>query len=98
MNWLNPAMWDGIGIVSFLIVFVAAFVTAQFRGWIVLGVHHREIMGQKDREITALEKRSDEDSESIAKFAATAARSTVAAEVQQSIVEAIRQLAQERTP
>ncbi|WAC54973.1 hypothetical protein [Gordonia sp. SL306] len=98
MTILTPAAWNGVGIVSFLIVAVAGLVIALIRGWIVLGVHHREIMAQKDREIEAAEKRSVEDGSSIAKFADAAARSTAAAEVQQAIVKAIRQLAEERSP
>lgn len=98
MSVLNPAAWNGIGIVSFLIVFVTAFVMALFRGWIVLGVHHREIMAQSDRELAAMKERSDRDAESIAKFAEAAAVSTAAAEVTQKMLQSVRQLAEERSP
>ncbi len=98
MSFLNPAAWNGISIVSLIIVLAAGFVMALFRGWIILGIHHRELMLQNARELAAMEKRSTDDQESIAKFADAAARSTAAAEVQQSIVRAIRQIAEERAP
>ncbi|AFA72326.1 putative phage protein [Gordonia polyisoprenivorans VH2] len=97
MSLLNPAAWNGVGIVSFLIVFVAFFVMALFRGWIVLRVHHREIMAQNTRELDAMKQRSDKDAESIAKFADAAAVSTAAAEVTQKMMQSMRQLAEERT-
>lgn len=81
---------------SFLIIFVAAFLFALLRGYIVLGVHHRELMAHNARELAAMEKRSANDEQSIAKFADAAARSTTTAEVQQAIVNSIRQLSHER--
>lgn len=96
MNLLSPAAWNGVGIVTFLIVAVTALVIALVRGWIVFGIHHREIVSAKDRELSALQERLDRDGESIAKFADAAARSTVAAEVQQAMVTAIRKIAEER--
>ena len=98
MSFLDPTAWNGIGIVSFLIVFVAFFVMALFRGWIVLGVHHREIIAQNNRELEAMKQRSDKDAESISKFADAAAVSTAAAEVTQKLVQSVRQLAEERSP
>lgn len=96
-HFLTPAAWNGIGIVSFLIIGVAGLIIALFRGWLVLGVHHREIVAQNEREITALEGRSAEDAESIAKFADAAKTAAVAAEFQQAVMTAVRQLAEERT-
>jgi hypothetical protein len=97
VSLLNPTAWNGIGIVSFLIVSAAFTAVALLRGWLVLGFNHREIVAEKDRRIEAIEKRSVLDGESIAKFADAAARSTAAAEVQQVVVDAIRKIAQERT-
>lgn len=97
MSFLSPAAWNGVGIVSFLIVFVAGLIWSLFKGWIVLGIHHRELIGQKDREIDALEGRSAEDAASIAKFADAAGKATVAAEMQQAVMTAVRQIAEERS-
>lgn len=94
---LNPTVWNGISIVTLLILLVAGGMIALFRGWIVLGIHHRELMGQKDRQIAAQEARSIEDAKSIRKFADAATVTTVAAEVQQAMVTAIRQVAVEKT-
>lgn len=97
MSFLSPAAWNGVGIVTFLIIAVTGLMIALVRGWVVFGIHHREIVAQKDRELAALRERSVEDGKSIAQFADAAARSTVAAEVQQAMVTAIRQLAEERS-
>lgn len=97
-NFLSPAAWNGVGITSFLIIACTAFVIALVRGWVVPGFVHRELLSQRDRELTAAQERSVKDGEAIAKFADAAARSTVAAEVQQAMVTAMRQIAEERTP
>lgn len=94
---LNPTVWNGISIVTLLILLFAGGMIALFRGWIILGIHHRELMVQKDRQIVAQEARSIEDAKSIAKFAEAASVTTVAAEVQQALVTAIRQVATEKT-
>lgn len=92
MNLLNPAAWNGIGIVTFLIVAVAGSAWLLLTGRVVLGVHHRELMAQKDREIAAKDARAMEDAKSIAMFAEAATVTTVAAEVQQALVTALRQV------
>jgi hypothetical protein len=97
LSIFTPAAWDGIGIVSFLIIAFIALAWAFLTGKLVLGVHHREIVAEKDRALEAADRRATEDSVSIGKFADAAAKSTAAAEVQQAMVTAIRQLAEERT-
>ncbi|MBU8830813.1 hypothetical protein KL858_15310 [Mycolicibacterium goodii] len=97
MPFLSPATWNGIGIVTFLIIFVAGFVWALLTGRIVLGIHHREITGEQDRRIAALEKQLADKEATIDKFADAAARATVTAEVTDAVVKTLRNLAQERT-
>ena len=97
MTYLNPAAWNGVSIVTLVILLGVGLVLALFRGWIVLGVHHRELMAQNARHLDAMEQRAGEDAQSIAKFADAAARTAAAAEVQQSIVDAIRQMAVDRS-
>lgn len=96
MNWLNPEFVNSLSVGAVLFLGVVGFVFALFRGWIVLGLHHRELMAQNAREIAAKDARSMEDSKSIAKFAEAARVTTVAAEVQQAMVTALREVAQER--
>lgn len=98
MGLLNPAAWNGIGIVSFLIVATGIFVWLLLSGRIVLGIHHRELMAQKDREIEHVEGRSKEDAVSIAKFADASTAQVVSAEMQAAFVRAMRELAEERRP
>lgn len=96
---LNPTVWNGISIVTLVVLLFAGGMIALFRGWIVLGIHHRELMAQKDREIAAREARSMEDAKSIAKFAEAATVTTVTAEVTQALMSSLRQASgAERTP
>lgn len=94
---LSPAAWNGVSVVTLLIIAVAALVWLLLKGHIVLGVHHREIVAQKDRDLNLAEERDKENAAAISKFADAAARSTAAAEVQQAVVTALRQIAEERS-
>lgn len=93
MNWLTADFLNNLGVGALMLL----FMFAVFKGWIVLGVHHRELMAHNAREIAAKDARAMEDAKSIAKFAEAARVTTVTAEVQQALVTAWRQVAQERT-
>lgn len=96
MTFPNPAAWNGISIVTLMIFLTAGFIYLLLKGHLMLGVHHRQLMAEKDREIAAKDALLVEDARSIAKFAEAANVTTVTAEVQQALVTAIREVAQER--
>ncbi|GAC70714.1 hypothetical protein [Gordonia soli] len=98
MSFLSPAAWNGVGVVSIILVVATATAIALVKGWIVLGVTHRELISIRDRELEAAERRDVENQKSIAKFADAAAVSTATAEVQQAMVTAMRQIAEEHAP
>lgn len=56
MRWLlDPAVWNGIGVMSLLVM----FQVAQLRGWIVLGPIHRAEVAQMEQTHTAVVSRMD---------------------------------------
>lgn len=69
----NPEFWNGLGVVSVVVIVAVAFVVGLTRGWIVPGKYHREMLDAKDRELAARDKqidrfqaRDDEQSSTIA--------------------------------
>lgn len=54
MNWADPAVLDKLGVVSLAVVASGSFIVALVRGWIVPGKYHREVVADRDAEITAL--------------------------------------------
>ena len=53
MRFLDPALWNGVGVLSLLFM----FQVAQLRGWIVLGPTHRaEIAQMKHTHGTIVER------------------------------------------
>lgn len=96
MNLLNPAAWNGIGIVTLVIVVGVALVFGLFRGWIVPGFIHREMLAESRRALEAKDVTVGELTTSVRKFADAASASTAAAEMQTAVMEALRQVAEER--
>lgn len=91
MTWLSPSAWNGVGIVSFIIVVAAFAALALIRGWLVLGIHHREIVAEKDRAIDRMSARAAADQDSISSLAETVASYRVAGELQAHYLEAVRE-------
>ena len=54
MNWFSPEHLNGIGVVGLTVFVGGIFVVAITRGWIVPGKYHREVVADRDAEITAL--------------------------------------------
>ena len=91
-----PEHWDDFSIVGLLIFIVGMHFLAYFRGWIVPGPHHREIVAARDRQIAGLEKRVEEDAKTIHVQAVANAKSTVGTDAAKQLLESVREIA-ERT-
>ncbi len=87
---LNPDVWNGIGVVGFLVVAAGAVFWGLEQGWMSLGVHHREIVAAKDETISELREGQRRDSEIVLKLATTVSDWDAAAKLQTHILESIR--------
>lgn len=61
----SPEQWNGIGVVTLVLLMAAYFTWALLSGRIVLGRYHREIVSIKDDEITQLRTRGMHDANAI---------------------------------
>lgn len=49
----SPQAWNGIGVVTLVVFMGFGLLVSLQRGWLILGIHHREVIGGRDREIAA---------------------------------------------
>ena len=61
----NPQFWNSIGVVGLVAVVALMLLVAIQRGWIVIGLHHREVVENKNYTITQLEARALKDADAI---------------------------------
>ena len=102
-TWLSPSTWEGIGVVSTVLIVAASLAWAVTRGWLILGVHHREVVAAKDQTIAdkdvtiaALRDSAHGKDQTIATQAATISEFNVGSQLQAHMLESIRALAAER--
>lgn len=91
MNWPDPAVWNDIGVVGFLVTFAVFHFLAYMRGWLVPGRHHREIVEARDRELEQAGVRAKEDAETIRIQAATIADKNATEDATTRILAALRE-------
>lgn len=95
MNSLwGPEHWDDFSIIGLLTLVVAAHLVAYFRGWIVPGKYHTEMIDARDREIGELRKRAGEDAKTIFVLAQTGAKTTAAEDTATQLLAAVRDIAE----
>lgn len=87
----NPEFWNGIGIVGLVLMIGFLFLLSLQRGWLILGIHHREIMDAKDRENMALMERSRKDAESISTLSQAVTKQTATEDAVTKILSALRE-------
>ncbi|AVO21637.1 membrane protein [Mycobacterium phage MooMoo] len=87
----NPEFWNGIGIVGLVLMIGFLFLLSLQRGWLILGIHHREIMDAKDRENMALMERSRKDAESISTLSLAVTKQTATEDAVTKILAALRE-------
>lgn len=88
---VSPSAWEGISIVTFVVVMFVLHAFAFARGWLVFGPAHREIVSAKDDAIEHLQGRSLEDQRIISAQAGTIAEQKVSGELSAHIIQAIRE-------
>lgn len=93
----NPELWNNLGAPAIAVIVATLFVVALTKGWLVPGSYHREMLGTKDRELTArdkqiekLQERGSEDSKTIALLAKSDSEKTATADATTRILAAIR--------
>lgn len=60
--------WNGLGVVGVVLIVGFLFLLSLQRGWLVLGIHHREVVDGLKRENNAYVQRAAQDAEAIAEF------------------------------
>jgi hypothetical protein len=61
----NPQFWNSIGVVGLVVLMGFMLLVALQRGWVVIGLHHREIIAAKDSTIAQFEARAVKDADAI---------------------------------
>lgn len=97
----NPESWNGIGVVTLVVMMgVLLFVSLQ-KGWLVLGIHHREILQAKDRELEARDRelaasrsRSEKDGETISTLSQAMVKQDAIGEATTHLLGSVRELVQ----
>lgn len=94
----NPEFWNHVGVVGMVVMVGLLLLTSLQRGWLILGIHHREVIAGRDREIAARDKtidaldaRNDKQVETIALQAKAIADTTAVEEFAKTILTTIRE-------
>jgi len=61
----NPEVWNGISVVTVVILVGVALVVSLVRGWVIPGRIHREVISGKDAAIKDLRDRAKVDADTI---------------------------------
>ncbi|MCK0174817.1 hypothetical protein [Mycolicibacterium sp. F2034L] len=91
---LTPEAWNGVGVVTVLILVVAYHAIAYIRGWLVPGRHHREIVAAQDLRLAAADDRDKANAETIRIQAQTIAEKNAVELTTAHLLESVRELAQ----
>ncbi|OYN80407.1 hypothetical protein [Mycolicibacterium sphagni] len=95
---LNPQFWNGIGVVTLVVLIGVMLLVSLQRGWLILGIHHREVIAGRDREIAARDKtidaldaRCDRQDDTIGLQAKAISDTTAVEEFAKTILTAMRE-------
>lgn len=94
MGLLTPSAWEGVGVVTVVVIFFIAGVFALMRGWIVFGPAHREITRALSAAAEHSNDRERTDAETIAKLTNVIVEQRVTGEMSAHIMQAIRDATQ----
>lgn len=94
----NPQALNGIGVVTLVLMVGMGLWLSLQRGWLILGIHHREVIAGRDREIAARDKtidaldaRCDRQDDTIALQAKAISDTTGIEEFTKTMLTAIRE-------
>ncbi len=89
----NPEVWNSVGVVGFLIVVAGVVFWGLKQGWLILGIHHREIVSAKDETIAELREGRRDDREIIRQLSTTVSEWDITGKLQTHILDSIRESA-----
>ncbi|ATW60795.1 hypothetical protein SEA_BENTHERDUNTHAT_25 [Gordonia phage BENtherdunthat] len=89
----NPEVWNSVGVVGFLIVTAGIVFWGLKQGWLILGIHHREIVSAKDETIAELREGRRNDGQTIQQLTTTVSEWDVAGKLQTHILDSLRESA-----
>lgn len=61
----SPEAWNSFGVVGLVVAMGALTFLSLMRGWVVLGIYHREIVSGKDAALKELRERAAVDAETM---------------------------------
>ncbi|MEW5810244.1 MAG: hypothetical protein AB1925_12400 [Actinomycetota bacterium] len=93
---LTPEAWNGVGVVTVLILVVAYHAVAYIRGWLVPGRHHREIVIALEARIAKADERDTANGETIRIQAQTIAEKNAVELTAAHLLESVRELAERK--
>lgn len=87
----NPQFWNGLGVVGLVVITGFLFLVALQRGWLIIGLHHREILAAKDSTIAELNARGAKDADSINTFSKAFTETNATNDATTRILAALRE-------
>lgn len=87
----GPEFWNGFGVVGIVVVIGFLFLVALQRGWLVIGLHHREILAAKDSTIAQYAERAVKDADSIGTLSKAVTEKTATDDATTRILSALRE-------
>lgn len=93
---LSPETWNGIGVVTLLILVVAYHAIAYIRGWLVPGRHHREVVSALELRLEKADERDAANGETIRIQAQTISEKNAVELTTAHLLESVRELAERK--
>lgn len=89
----SPEAWNSLGVVGLVLIVGFGMFLSLIRGWVVLGIYHREIVAGKDAVISDQRERSKIDAETMRSQAAVIAERPATEDVNIKLLQAFRKVA-----
>ncbi len=91
MNWLANPIWSSIGAPGLAVSCAVMYMVALTRGWIVPGSYHREVVADRDKEISELRTENNTKGESNKVLTQALLEKTATEDVTTKLLVAVRQ-------
>lgn len=92
----NPQFWNSIGVVGLVVIMAFVLLVAVQRGWLVIGLHHREVIENKNHAIAKLEERALKDADTIGTLSQAITDKNATEAVTTRILSALREVVEGR--
>lgn len=90
MEIFTPGAWEGVGVVTVVVVFFLLGVLSLVRGWIIFGPAHQAIVKALQAAADHSNEREKTDAETIANLTSVVMEQKVAGEMSVHIMKAVR--------